>query len=277
MKKTRYLISVLILMILLVACSEQDNNKISLDNEINEDTEAIYNTIEDYYNLVMDGKFEQSYDYLSAKSKKDFPLKDYIEYEDIRSKAYNLTDYEIEKLENTTDDKIMVFMNNTRINKFYSDGKDNSTPEIVFLEKEDNNYKIELGDLFKYYTSWSYDSVAFEKLWNDDKDYDEVIYLSKKSLEIEPLNHRAYDNIVAAYTLSKNSDLALETISEYLTLYKYMDNEDDRVLANMYHQKGYNLWVKDNIEGAIKAFSKSLEIDPNNEKAMDAIVELKKY
>jgi len=116
------------------------------------------------------------------------------------------------------------------------------------------------------------------------RDYDGVIPLSRQVLAKDPSNEEAAEMINAAFYQKGEDLLKKRNYKESLEMYEEVEpgykNVDERVgqihaqmkvEADMYYRQGVNFYVNENLPGAIDAWEKTLELDPDHQKATQDI------
>jgi len=257
MKKILLLILIIVSSFPLISCSKQIEKPIA---------ETIVNK---YYTAVIAGDYGTAYELLSVQTKSLFSLEKFKDNLELQKKGYGLTKFEIVKVEGP--DQYKIFTINTTGPK-----PDSIRSDYAMAKLENNQYKIDMGDGvgFNNITALACNQIAHDNLYTKEKDFDNVIYYSKKAIELDPKNEFAYADLARAYTLSGNMKAGLEAIDKYIYLYPSL-KQNDKELAQMYDFKGLNLLGQHKVEEAKAAYQKSLQIDPTNKDVFQSLQELK--
>lgn len=109
---------------------------------------------------------------------------------------------------------------------------------------------------------------ALSKMVEAEASYKKAVEVYKKYLEVNPDDAEAHYDLGQSYAnLHQYSD----AVREYRLAIKLKDNDD----AAIYYDYGMALTRLAQYDEAVAAFSKSLEIDPDNFRAEDALAEAK--
>ncbi|HZK54230.1 MAG TPA: hypothetical protein VFC84_08570 [Desulfosporosinus sp.] len=255
MKKMLLLILIIVSSFLLISCTKQSEKPVA---------EIVLNK---YYTAVIAGDYGTAYECLSIKTKSAYSMEKFKENHELLKKAYGVTKFEIVGTEGS--DQLKTFKIKTTGTK-----PDSNIPEPAFVTLEDNQYKmIYMGEMFNELTALACHQIAFDNLYSKERDFDYIIHVSKKAIELDPENEFSYCDLARAYSLSGNMIAGLEAIDEYINLYPGF-TKNDKALAEMYSLKGLNLVGQHKMMEAKAAYQKSLQLDPTDKNTNLSLQEL---
>lgn len=271
--------------ILTAACSSTEN-------------EAEF--IEEYYENLKYGKYEEAYNMLSQASKDNISIEDYEKYHMYLKDLETLEEYKIDKDNirvedyNDPDDEIKykgaVYVPvNLRIKFSCGPNKGKISPtEITYILVDD-------GILWKGDTltaknlSQLYAALASFKINEEDADLDEVLQLTQEALKEDDTNYDMYRIQYKAYFKMKKFDDALKCIDKYISQLKLTDipaeenltDEQKKMKEKTYKYLLSNALVDKALvmetpEQAKVYIQEALSVDPENQWAADCLAELEK-
>jgi len=264
MKKIIYILIVLLSIPIMTSCANQNKSLAEVKKE------SAPEVVSKYYKAIIEGDYANAYNYLSLGSKAEYPLAVFIEYKEIQRTGFALVDFTI--VNELGSDSNKTFELEFKCKSASSDTSD-LHPHIATVISENNEYKVDLGDVFKSFTSFACVELASNNLFSHDKDFDYVAYLSTKAIELDPKSTFAYYNLAIAYSFTSIIDDALDIIEQYIILSSSLP-ENKYVLSRMYELKGLNMLGKHNGEKAKESYKKAYDIDPNNKDALESYLAL---
>lgn len=256
--------------------------------------------VEEYYENLKYGKYEEAYNMLSQASKDNISIEDYEKYHMYLKDLEILEEYKIDKDNirvedyNDPDDEIKykgaiyVPVNlRVRFSCGPNKGKISSTEITYILINDGILWK---GDtLLAENLSQLYAQLALFKLSEENADLEEVLQLTQEALKEDDTNYDMYRIQYKAYFKMQKFDDALKCIDKYISQLKLTDipanenltDEQKKIKEKTYKYLLSNALVDKALvmetpEQAKVYIQEALSVDPENQWAADCLAELEK-
>lgn len=267
-------------------------------------TENRANIIEEYYENLKYGKYEEAYEMLAQKSKDNISFEDYEEYHINLRDLVTLEEYKIDidnnEIKDYTDSDGNVYNGSiyvpidTRIRLSAGKNKGEIIPSSMtyILIKEGEHYGIlwrgdnilaeNLSDLYR--------NLAMFKLDEEHPDLEHVLQLTEKALKNDDTNTSVYSLQYDVYRRMNRLNDALNSINNYIaglkatysTQVKDLTEEQEAAREKIHKELYSNALVKKALvmetpQQAKVYLQEAISIDPENQWAMDVLAEIGKF
>lgn len=267
-------------------------------------TENRANIIEEYYENLKYGKYEEAYEMLAQKSKDNISFEDYEEYHINLRDLVTLEEYKIDidntDIKNYTDSDGNVYNGSiyvpidTRVRLSAGKNKGEIIPSSMtyILIKEGEHYGVLWkGDyILAENLSHLYHNLAMFKLDDENPDLEHVLQLTKKALKSDDKNTSVYLLQYDIYRRMNQFNDALNSINNYIsglqvtfnTQVKDLTEEQKIAREKAYKELYSNALVKKALimetpQQAKVYLQEAISIDPENQWAMDVLAEIEKF
>ncbi|MGD8190957.1 tetratricopeptide repeat protein [Brevibacillus ginsengisoli] len=224
--------------------------------------------VSDYYQFVIDRKYEDAYDLLSETTKKNVSKDDFDLYQQLRSEIMKFENFKVEKGKESNTFSVTERSTN------YFDGKEVVSSSIRKLVRENDTWKIirEANEGWKEKIAYDYNVIGGMYLYGKgkDKDLNLAAEYFDKAITKDPTFENAYFGLGYAYAELRRNSEALKAYQTFVDKVKD-DKEKSDALVNMgiiYASMGNRKKAQETLQEAIK-------LDNTNEYAKTTLAAIK--
>lgn len=230
--------------------------------------------VDSYFQYIVDGNYDMAYEQLSENNKKAYGKDNFVLYQRLLNEVRSLKGFSTAKLGEKRKENIngvdyrnvVEFTVSAKLFDHYNDREATDSYSIkVVNDKQKWKVLRDPGDNINEGISSIYSDIGFMYLTGKGKkgvNYNEAANNFNRALERHPDNARAYYGLASAYLdLGRYGD-SIE--KGRICIEKSKSNEQK---SDAYNVVGLAYASKNQINEAKEAFTKALELNPNNEYA----------